>query len=114
VLQLSPGRTEAEWAALAPAERKAAKVRFRVGSGDTASLETLRIVIHRPLPGDGDRIMMQVTATWKEVRLCNLTRPIRHHRARRYTPVAENRDCNKRGKSVDNVLFSKRPGFTVV
>jgi hypothetical protein len=63
VLQLSPGRTEAEWAALAPAERKAAKVRFRVGSGDTASLETLRIVIHRPLPGDADVTMMQVTVT---------------------------------------------------
>ena len=63
MLQFSPGRTEAEWVALAPAERKAAKVRFRVGSGDTTSLETLRIVIHRPPPGDADGTMMQVTAT---------------------------------------------------
>lgn len=63
MLQLSPGRTEAEWAALAQAERKAAKVRFRVGSGDTASLETRRIVIHRPLPGDADVTMIQVTVT---------------------------------------------------
>lgn len=63
MLQFSPGRTEEEWAALAPAERKAAKVRFRVRSGDTVSLETLRIVIHRPLPGDADLTMMQVTVT---------------------------------------------------
>ena len=63
VLTLTPGRTEAEWAALPPAQRKRAEVRFRIGSGPAASMQTLWIVLHRPLPDNADVAQMQVTFT---------------------------------------------------
>jgi hypothetical protein len=61
VALLTPGLDEAAWAALPPAERKRAELRFRVGSGDTATMETLRIVLHRPVPDGADITRMQVT-----------------------------------------------------
>ena len=63
VLALTPGRTEAEWAALPPAQRKRAEVRFRIGAGPSAAMATLWIVLHQPLPDNADVIQMQVTIT---------------------------------------------------
>ena len=63
VLQLRPYRTEAERAALPPAERKRAELMFRVGSGDTAAMPAVRIVMDRPLPDNADVAMMQFTVS---------------------------------------------------
>lgn len=63
VLLLLPGRSEAEWAALPRAERTRAEVRLRVGSGSSQAMQTLPIVLHRPLPDDADIATMQVTVT---------------------------------------------------
>ena len=63
VILLQPGRSEAEWAALPPCERKRGEIRIRVGSGESASLETMRIVMHRPLPDNADVVSAQVTVT---------------------------------------------------
>lgn len=61
VVLLVPGLNEEEWAALPPCERKRAEMRIRVGGTGSESWETLRIVLHRPLPADADVALVQVT-----------------------------------------------------
>lgn len=63
VILLTPGRSAAEWATLPPCERKRAEIRVRIGSGDSASLETMRVVYHRPVPDNADIVSVQVTVT---------------------------------------------------
>lgn len=63
VILLQPGLSQDEWAALPPCERKRGEIRIRIGSGESESLETLHVVMHRPLPDDADIVQAQVTIT---------------------------------------------------
>lgn len=64
VFSLSPAHDPAAWAEMTRGEqRRAARgiARFRIGSGDTAKMIEMPVIVHRPIPPEADIAMVRIT-----------------------------------------------------